>query len=228
VSSSGSAVLATAGAGTIYLRPNGGGSTTAQASYSQGGDLTVANNITANAQITAGGPITTTSGAITAPSTFQSSTASLVLAAQVGAIYFRPNGAGSGTGQCNFDQNGNLIIAGPTGQKSTGTTWSNPSDARLKEVKGPYEGGLAEILQVEPVIYQLLAHPEYGDQIGVIGQEIEEVMPETITLVEGTIEREGETITVPDLRQFDANAILWALVNAVKELEARVAILEVG
>lgn len=60
VSSTGFALLATTGAGSCLLRPNGAGSSTNQMAYDTSGNLSVATNITAGGTIT-GGAITGTS-----------------------------------------------------------------------------------------------------------------------------------------------------------------------
>jgi hypothetical protein len=58
--------------------------------------------------------------------------------------------------------------------------------------------------------------------IGLIAQEVEPVMPEMVTLQAGTIDGEP----VDDLRALGTGALIYALVNAVKELSARVEALE--
>ncbi len=58
--------------------------------------------------------------------------------------------------------------------------------------------------------------------IGLIAQEAEGPMPEIVSLMEGFID--GEAVT--DLRNVDATPIIYALINAVKELTARVQQLE--
>ena len=60
--------------------------------------------------------------------------------------------------------------------------------------------------------------------VGVIGQEIEAVLPETVSTTSAQLDAEvGE---VPDLRIYDGNALPYVLVNAVKELAQRVEALE--
>ena len=57
--------------------------------------------------------------------------------------------------------------------------------------------------------------------IGVLGQEIETVVPDTIQHVKVANDPELE-----DLRVFDPSALTYVLINAVKELAARVERLE--
>ena len=58
--------------------------------------------------------------------------------------------------------------------------------------------------------------------IGLVAQEVEGTMPELVTQREGYID--GEKVN--DIRQLDTTALIFALVNAVKELKARIEILE--
>jgi hypothetical protein len=194
-------VLGPTGAGTVYMRPNGIGTATAQATYDSSGNLTAA-------------------GTISSSQNFASTSTNLLLGTDGtanGGVYMRPRGIGSATNQGIYDTNGNLTIAGPTGTKSTGTTWANPSDVRLKENIADYGKGLAELLQVRPRQFTFKASPEFGECYGVIAQEIEGVFPETVKLTEGEVD--GKAVT--DLRSFDASALTFALINAVKELSAQ-------
>jgi hypothetical protein len=137
--------------------------------------------------------------------------------------------AGSGEvliGTANPIQPNALLHVGGNAIKTTGgNTWATPSDARLKEDVSDYTRGLAAIRQVRPVSYRYngRAGTEAGAEgIGIIGQEIEAVLPETITrcrLPEGGMD---------DLRIYDSGALVYALVNAVKELAQRVETLEAG
>ena len=58
--------------------------------------------------------------------------------------------------------------------------------------------------------------------VGLIAQEVETVMPEMVTQAEGWI----DGVQVPDMRHLDGSALVYALVNAVKELSAKVTSLE--
>ena len=141
--------------------------------------------------------------------------------------------------------NGDFQIGGSNAAKVGAGQWSDSSDARIKDVVGPYEHGLAEIMQVEPVRYTYKgnsvagraggtvptkdARPDHADAagqefVGVVAQEIEIPLPETVTQVPGLINGQP----VEDLRILDPSALTYALINAVKELAARVEALEAG
>jgi hypothetical protein len=124
-----------------------------------------------------------------------------------------------------LDSLGNLTIFGPTGVKSTGTTWSNPSDPRLKTDVAPYAAGLAEILRLEPITYHLKAQPDGPLCYGFDASAVRDVFPECVSTTKMKLDPADEEET-EDVLTFDMHPILVALVNTVKELAARVAALE--
>ena len=105
--------------------------------------------------------------------------------------------------------------------KSGGGTWATFSDRRVKKNIRQYEKGLDEILQIKPVIFNYNDKSGYSnthkDYVGVIAQDIEGVLPSTITRYDDSNGPSG----LSDKRQFDSSEVLWALVNAVKELQAQ-------
>jgi hypothetical protein len=117
-----------------------------------------------------------------------------------------------------FDNGGNLTIVGAIGQKATGTTWANPSDIRLKKDIVPYARGLADILQLEPISYTLKAT---GQQTcGLDAEKVKAVFPECVGTTRMKLEPgDGEDTEVLTL---DIHPILIALLNAVRELNAKV------
>jgi len=107
-----------------------------------------------------------------------------------------------------FDTGGNAS------KLSAGTAWSSFSDARVKNVRGAYAGGLAEILRIRPVVYDYNGLggtiPNGRRNAGVLAQEIREIFPDAVSEDRDT-----------GLLMFDSTEILWALVNAVKELNQK-------
>lgn len=107
----------------------------------------------------------------------------------------------------------------------TGKFVGPPSDARLKEDVRDLEAGLAELRRVRPVRFRYngRAGTSKGQEgIGVIGQELEKIFPEMIRRVPGV---PGEP-DIEDIRIYDGSALTFVLVNAVKELAAKVEQLE--
>jgi len=127
--------------------------------------------------------------------------------------------AGTITFPFTFQGNGNLLILGSVGQKASGTTWSNPSDIRLKKDIRPYERGLTDILRLEPIHYTLKA----GDieTCGFDAEKVRDVFPECISTTKMRLDPADEEET-ENVLVFDMHPILVALVNAVKELAAKV------
>ncbi len=121
--------------------------------------------------------------------------------------------------------------------KPGGGVWASASDARIKTVLGDYASGLDAILALRPVRYTLKGNwRPHGDDdparraavapgttfVGLVAQEAEAAMPEMV----GRIDAVVDGAAVSDLRTLDMTALPLALVNAVKQLAARVAALE--
>jgi len=132
-------------------------------------------------------------------------------------------GVGSpNTSLLSLDAAGNLTIAGATATKASGTTWANPSDRRLKDEIADYATGLAAILQLQPrtFVYNGKGGSVAGMRgYGFIADEVAPVMPETVSTRAGKLEADDEEET--DIQTLDQSNLILALVNAVKELAAR-------
>ncbi|GEM_PF-4721139 len=144
-------------------------------------------------------------------------------------FYFRTLGgaAAIGTQIAQINSGGNLIISGPTGQKSTGTTWSNPSDRRIKDEIEDYTAGLAEILELQPrtFVYNGKGNSTSGLRgWGFIADEVEPAMPIMVGTTAVRLEEDDEELT--DIQTVDQSNLILLLVNAVKELTNRVVALE--
>jgi hypothetical protein len=103
-----------------------------------------------------------------------------------------------------------LHVVGTAGL-SSGTSWTNASDIRLKDVEGDYEYGLAEVKKLHTVRFRYkkdnpLKLPFDQEHTGFIAQEVKELIPDAvITRADGYLE-------------LNVDPIHWATVNAVKEL----------
>jgi hypothetical protein len=130
-------------------------------------------------------------------------------------------GKGSNTGFINA--NGGSIFKG-----DNGSTWATTSDRRIKKNIVDNNIGLEAInkIQVRNFEYRTLEeitdfdNPESavvkkeGTQLGAIAQEIEEILPDLITE------------TNQGVKTLNADNLTWYLINAVKELSAKVKALE--
>ena len=87
------------------------------------------------------------------------------------------------------------------------------SDGRLKDVQGAFISGLDTIARLQPVRYRFKAEnpldlPSDKDYVGVIAQEVQEVLPEAVGEDE-----DGYLL-------LNNEPILWSMLNAIKELKA--------
>ncbi len=97
--------------------------------------------------------------------------------------------------------------------KAGGGTWQTFSDARLKDVTGPFTYGLREVLQLNPVRYRYKADnplriPSDAENVGFIAQDVQKVIPEAVRT------------TSNGYLTLGSDPILWSMLNAIKELSA--------
>ncbi len=118
---------------------------------------------------------------------------------------------------------GALILTGSTAQKATGTTWSNPSDQRLKDNIRDYPKGIDELMQVR--VRQWEYNGKGGTTagmkgLGVIADEAMLVLPETVKTYDAKLEADDAEVTA--IKEFDATEITWLLVKAVQEQKRQI------
>ncbi len=92
-------------------------------------------------------------------------------------------------------------------------TLTDVSDARLKDLGAPFTAGLATIAKIEPLHYRFkpgnaLHIPSDAVHVGVSAQALQAALPEAVT------QRSDGYLGVSQ------EPVVWALVNAVKELQA--------
>jgi len=141
-------------------------------------------------------------------------------------------GAGNTTGSLQFmragfveamriDSSGGLILVGSTAQKATGTTWSNPSDQRLKDNIRDYGKGTTELMQVRVREWEYNGKggtTEGMKGLGVIADEVMTVLPNTVENYDAKLNVDDEETTA--IKKFDATEITWLLVKTVQEQQA--------
>jgi hypothetical protein len=120
---------------------------------------------------------------------------------------------------------GNLTIGGATATKSSGTTWANPSSRDIKSDIKTYDKGLQAVLALRPVTYKFnkaSGLPTDDTHIGLVHDETAH-MPEmhTTATIGSTSEEPGREVDA-----LDCSAVTWVLVNAVKELAAKIDAIE--
>ena len=111
-----------------------------------------------------------------------------------------------------------IDVSGSAGL-TTGTLWTNTSDERLKDIHGPFEYGLKEVLQLEPIWFNYkkdnpLNIPSDFTRTGFSAQAVQKIYPEAInTRDDGYLE-------------LNADPLYMSLFNAVKELNIKIERLE--
>jgi hypothetical protein len=133
----------------------------------------------------------------------------------------------------------NYLSTNASAQKPGGGPWLDSSDARIKNVLEDYTPGLDEILELQPKIFTYKGndtqeengesvHKTVAEQnkefVGLIAQDVEPVLPGMVLKSGGYI----DGVRVDDLRTLDSSELIYALVNAVKTLTARIEQLESG
>lgn len=119
--------------------------------------------------------------------------------------------------------NGNFSIQGSVAVKTSGSTWDNPSDSRLKDNVQAYTKGLNELVQINPKTWTF--NGKGGSKagvrsVGVIADEAMKVIPDSVTTYKAKLN--SEDATESDIKKFSADEIIWMLVNSVKTLKAEV------
>jgi len=257
-SSTGIVILGATGAGTIFFRPNGVANTAAQASYSSGGQFSISANVA--------DPIYASSpqGQSCRVNLVAANIRSWKAGVATGGEYWISDESGAtvvlrlgNTANLQSILSGGFTVTG-SAWKPGGGPWADSSDERIKNVIGPYDPGLAELKQLNPILYTFKGNdtneepsngynpdadpdtpeppptvpypnsPHFqvatdGTQfVGLVAQEVEAIFPGMVSKRTGYIDGEQ----VDDLRDLNTTNMIFALVNAVKELAARVEALE--
>jgi hypothetical protein len=114
----------------------------------------------------------------------------------------------------------NLTVNG-TAYKPGGGSWTATSDSRVKRNVASYSEGIDFLEQIRPVTFQYNGKggmPNDGKTyVGVIAQELEKVAPSMVMTTQL-----GDKDGIKNLRTVDPNAFTYALINAVKELSAKI------
>jgi len=125
-------------------------------------------------------------------------------------------------------KNGPLQIWSNQARKPGGGPWLGASDKRLKRNIQAYEKGLEELLQVNPVSYYYTrdAYKNAADEqyVGVIAQELQQVVPTMVGDFELTDQEEGKSKGT--YLSVDPNEFTYMLINAAKEQQDQIESLE--
>jgi hypothetical protein len=139
-------------------------------------------------------------------------------------IVIATSGVGKGTSTGYINPQGGGMFQG-----NNGTAWTQTSDRRVKKGIVSNTKGLAAINQIEPKSFYYKSDAELQEELpgvvedlpldklttSAIAQELNSIFPEAV-------ERRGKH----DIMSVNTDPIFWAMINAIKELSAKVAELE--
>ena len=124
-----------------------------------------------------------------------------------------------GTGSVGYQ----LKLSSDSAAKPSTNTWTIASDSRIKENVNPYTKGLETIMAIDPITYDyngLAGFEPTKGNIGIIAQDLLEVLPESIKTYHTLLNENDEEQT--ELYTFDSHALTFVLINAIKELKAEI------
>lgn len=103
--------------------------------------------------------------------------------------------------------------------KPGGGSWSVPSDRRLKKDIAAFTDGLDILTKINPVSFRYNGAgsiPDDGKQyVGIIAQEVQQIAPYTIDTFH-------DDATNTDYLNYNPNAVMYILINAVKEQQVTI------
>jgi hypothetical protein len=105
--------------------------------------------------------------------------------------------------------------------KPGGGSWAAASDRRLKTNIRPYESGLADLLKIKPVWYTYTGEANMPKEtfVGVIAQELQPIAP---YMVKEWTYKNNETDNGTNYLGVENGAMVYMLINAVKEQQAQI------
>jgi hypothetical protein len=147
----------------------------------------------------------------------------------IGQRQWRAGIIGSNLAYLIFDTSANaarLQIATDGTCLCTTGTWGSLSDRRLKRNISAYTTGLDAIRQLEPVTFkynEIAGSTNDNWQYGLVAQDVEKIMPELV----GETDLRGDS-SDPEMRvkTVDPGRAIYAILNALKEIDLRLAALE--
>jgi len=111
--------------------------------------------------------------------------------------------------------------------KTSGATWGTLSDKRLKKNIKDFKDGLKVLKDINPVWFEYngkMGMPEGDQQVGLIAQDVQKTMPEMVETFKGKLDEKTKKET--ELLSLDINPLIYIMVNAIKELSAKIEKLE--
>lgn len=105
--------------------------------------------------------------------------------------------------------------------KNAGGITQFTSDVRVKKNIKEYEVGLDTIRQINTKTFEYV-YKSGKEIVGVIAQELEKIMPDAVTEEMFSFTNEnGEEVTIEDFKMVEQGRLFYAMLNAIKELDAK-------
>lgn len=117
-----------------------------------------------------------------------------------------------GIGTTTPDQ---LLSVNGDASKVGGGSWQTFSDARLKNISGPFRSGLNAVMRLQPLRYQYRPNNPVGitpngEHIGLAAQDVQKVIPEAVTA------------NANGYLMVNNDPIIWTMLNAIKEQQQQI------
>ena len=115
---------------------------------------------------------------------------------------------------------------------ATGDITAYYSDKRLKDISGNIDSALDKVNQISGVYYkqnelaETFGYTNYNQQVGVIAQEIQSVLPEAIALAPFDRDENGNSKSGENYLTVHYEKIVPLLIEAIKELSSKIDRLE--
>jgi hypothetical protein len=122
---------------------------------------------------------------------------------------------------------GSLLTVNGNAAKTGGGTWLTASDERLKSDISPFKDGLAQLKKINPVNFHYNGKAGIARgkaNVGLLAQDVAKVFPYMVDTFKAKMEESDTEET--ELLTLDVSALTFVLVNAVKEMDARLTKLE--
>jgi hypothetical protein len=131
----------------------------------------------------------------------------------------------------HFDSTGNMMIAGGTATKPGGGSWTAPSDRSLKSTVEPWPTGLDAVLSLDVLRYRYtndtwnLTHTDY---VGLDAADAASTIPEMARSFTMPSDPDNPDVPPETVSAVESGPLIYALVNAIKELSARLDLIDGG
>lgn len=210
------------GSGTSLMSVNYGGQLTVGEGTLGGGVLKLKPGSTADhvyLELYARSAATTTRSGYMGFPAAGSATINIANEIEGGGIDFYAKSGGTTASRMYLTSAGNLTITG-NAYKPGGGDWVATSDRRLKKDIKHFEGGLNELLKVNPVWFRYNGKGGTDDDgknyVGVIAQEIQPIAPYMIEKSKAKIEKTDKEES--EILKVDPTAFTYMIINSIKQL----------